>query len=425
MSFRTWDRFEKVWRAQLMCPSPQRYFSEQMAAVHFRLKVDDIKNTKVVVEPKFQPSVMPCEDTECRLRLPNCEQFYWVRGGFLKPQYYCVECSKGFRPITGGVSAANFEEVLLNRGTIVLCELEETSGKRLVEKEWREEFPGCEVLSVDQVREDSFGGKTARYFCEECSQGFEQLPARDLPVFGMRFSPKKICRPIPALLPQPCEGKCRLMLPNCLEFVSRYPSSEKETLEISYKCTRCASGFVPLNLWTAASDFSEVTEFRVCGRTPTPGPVDCGQDCKETFPHCDTIQVSLDSEGREVFQCHRCEEGYFPMDYEDSAPGRISDPANFLKDKNRVYLCNKVKDEIHIDMIDCGLSKEMRNDDNYVDCHFTNCLLLAKTYNIATGAFGRKCLECREGFAVKKKTPKDLYDGGFDWCEKETKGWSE
>ena len=379
----------------------------------------DLPFPKKLVVPQYESSVMECWDSQCKKALPTCEKFYWISLGEDKVRYSCLQCSPGFSPITEGVLGSHLLELFRSDSQVYLCRLEEQTSRRVAGTSWEDQFPGCEDATIQNVQYDDFGVLVADFTCDDCLDDFEPVETSSrMPVFD-KLAPKYLCRPrITGEVGEPkkCEGKCRQILSNCEEYLSVYESPlDPTTVEIQYKCAKCAPGFVSTGNWTQSVRFDEAPAFDVCEHLPTASPVPCGPECKENFPSCDEIHIKRDEYGEDIYHCTRCEAGFFPANYEDEAKGYISSVNNQLRVQTKVYLCARDENIIIYKKVDCKDKTQVLTSVESAICASANCLVYGETFNLKTTERGLECLECKTGYSGSWH--ERLFDRRWELCQ--------
>ena len=404
-----------IYVARVICLKPEPGYESKMTLEEHPIDIPVIKDITV---PQYQSPVKDCSSRICNLVFPKCEKFYWISESQNRVKYRCVQCSSGYEPLPIEISGLPYVDLVSQDSQLLLCTIVPETSRRLVEPEWKKEFPGCEDLTIRNIQTNKFGILFAEYACEDCEDDYERVEGdTNLPVFD-RSANKYLCRPTPTGEngdPRKCEKDCRVKLPACQEYKLRYDFDiDRSSIEVQYLCTKCDPGFEATGNWTGVAIFDRGVQYDVCEHLPTPSPVQCGPDCKELFPQCDEIDIKRDESGEDIYHCTRCSEGYYPMDYEDGAKGKISNPKNPLRSTSEIHLCAPDQNSIYIDKLDCRFEKPEEYSN---PCNSSNCLLFVKISNLLTKHVTIDCLICKEGFRVKKKH--SLYSYDWEYCEQE------
>jgi hypothetical protein len=399
--------------ARVICLKPEAGYEAKMSLEEHPV---DSPSVKDIVVPQYQSPVKDCSSRICKLIFPKCEKFYWIGDSQERVKYRCVQCSNGYEPLFIEISGLPFGDLVSEDSQLQLCTIVPENSRRLLEPEWKKEFPGCEDLTIQNIQTNKYGILFAQYICEDCADDYQLVEGvTDLPVFD-RSSNKYLCRPTPTGengTPRSCDKECRVKLPGCQEYKLRYDYDiDRSSIQVQYFCNKCDSGFEPTGKWTKVSIFDSSEQFDVCEHLPTPAPVPCGPECKDLFPECDEIDIKRDEFREDIYHCTRCAEGFYPMDYEDGARGKISDPDNMLRYTREVHLCAPDQNLIYVDKLDCRFQKTNLPSN---PCNTSSCLLFIRSKNLLTKQQKVDCVKCPDGFRLKKNH--SLYRNDWEYCE--------
>ena len=418
------------WLARIHCLEAKINYEVKQAIEDY--PIDNKDNVVDLVIPQYQSSVIECTSPLCKVIFPKCEMFAWLSTDPTKSLYSCSKCSPGYYPVDHLVESKSFVDLQAYGTSVYLCEIEAVENRRVVEKEWKEEFPGCEFVSISNpVRDESFfGDLVATYICNECEDGYE--PIRNNRVYRVfdRHVSKYLCRPIEAQESSPKECKtndsCKIKLKGCNYYASKYiDDSNRDSPLVSYKCVECSYGFTSTKNWTDPIFFDEVEVLDVCEHIETPGPVPCTDTCQDLFPKCDSVSIKKDKFNDDIYQCHECSEGYYPIDFEDGVKGRISNIHNVLRNQTEVHLCDQNPNHVHISKIDMRLHL---NNPPSISLYFgalSQCKLVTYFMDLKSRAMGMKCLLCNEGYIPEISSWEVSYFGHWDLCKPDLKPDSE
>lgn len=371
----------------------------------------------VTIRP-FLTDLINCDkDWACRLVLPACKTYYIQTNAFSKI-FFCKECRSGYEPNPYGVSTTDDIFVSYGRKKFLdVCQLKEFSNLQ-TDNGWKVEIPGCEQLSVSKVSTTVFANeRTATYSCDKCAAGFSKVEDTSNTIVRAGFDEidnvKIRCRPTEVKEPTTCDQECQKRFPHCLKYTSIFDpdfTSEVET----FRCTECESGFEPTQLPDNELWFTGAVRV-VCKRSPTPGEVDCNEACKINFPYCDKISITKDEDKHNIYQCHQCQQGYFPIAYEWETRGRLTLQDSPVRNANTIYLCSNNPEEVYTDIRICDPKDPLFYND-------LRCVLMQNCKVIVdyTYTYGdpkdSKCIECQEGLALKG-TKGDPYSYDLRACQ--------
>jgi hypothetical protein len=373
--------------------------------------------------PRFQSDLVDCADSTCKQTLPKCKKYFWYSLAQDAVRYFCTECSQGYAQIQDGVLGPDFAQLVNRKRFLQLCTLQPVENLKLVDPETRAEFPGCDTLSISNVKLAEDGAHLANYVCTRCEEGYEPVPNDPAaPVYsdtlGIRNT-KYRCRPVATgeNSSQTCGLECRQKLPNCKEFKSVYEDLGANSTALRFKCVRCDPGFTAVKDWSAPFVFDWRFELSVCESIPTTVAIPCGLECNEYFPNCKNITTTRQPNGEMKYACNECVQGFYPMNYEEAAPGVISHKDNFLRKTPQVHLCSPDKDIIYINKMNCKTTDAIIAARDFPGCVDSDCELMAQFRNVATEQTGFVCLRCAPGF-VPKTNPPGKYDTDQNFCVK-------
>ncbi len=385
----------------------------------------DYEYSVVLASPRFQSDLVDCAGSFCKKTLPRCNKYFWYGFSQASVRYFCTECAQGFAPIGEGVLGPDYAQLVLKGRFLQLCLLQPTENLKLVDPETRAEFPGCESLSISNVKAREDGSQMANYVCNRCEDGFEPIPndpaalvyADTLQVRNTKYR----CRPIATgeNSSQTCGLDCRQKLPNCKEFKSVYEDLGANSTALHFKCVRCDPGFTSVKNWSTPFIFDWKYELNVCESIPTTVAIPCGTECNEYFPQCKNLTTTRQPNGDMKYACNECAAGYYPMNYEEGAPGVISKKENPLSQTTQIHLCSPNPDIIYINKMNCKTTDAVILSRDFPGCLDSDCELMAQFRNIATEQTGFLCLSCAAGF-VPKTNPPNKYDTDQNFCVKKT-----
>jgi hypothetical protein len=374
---------------------------------------------KEIALREYESPAIECSDFKCRHVFPNCKKYYSITQDEGHNQYQCIDCRLGYEPARFPQSGKDFHLLYANGESLLLCELVNNQNLE-ADTEWREEMPGCKRLTTKGNGYSVDGIQYAQYYCDECDEGLESLPDYEsVPVyseFDLASNVKIRCRPKQIKEPKACDAKCRDRLKNCQEFTTAYHDYLPAFVE-SFVCTTCDLGFTPTSNADNEPWFIQ-NEKHVCKRLPTEGPEECKDGCQENFPFCESVSVSIDPEGHNTYQCHKCADGFFPISYEDGPRGKITKLGNPMRNVNVIYLCAPDADELYLSYSNCDETDESIFDTK--PCRDTvNCEVVASVLHLLTGQNYYRCLECPQGYVARAEPPHP-YDLDHRYCIKPT-----
>ena len=409
---RSRDEFPEEF-AQFYCNEAENGYESVMRLEKYNT---DTAAVKEIAIREYESGDIDCLDLECRHVFPNCHTYVSISQDDDDNAYICRECRAGYKPLKYQVYGKDFHELYTNKQSVQLCEL--VNQKSVTPDDyWKEEMPGCTKFTITEAKYDEDGEQQAVYTCEQCAAGMEIIhdtnPVAVRKGWDLYDNVKARCRPIAKTNPTPCDEQCRLSLKFCQEYKTGYDADYSDFVE-RFECTKCDDGFIPTQSPDEEPWYFK-TQKHVCKRVPVP-EIDCPEICKETFPNCDRISISKDENGHNVYQCHQCSAGFYPIDYENGVKGRLSAQYNPMRSYNVIYLCSDNPDELYLSKTDCDTA-----DDSIFDskaCHSTvNCDIVAEVRNLLTGKWYEKCLKCPEGYKVKNPRPA-YYAYDQSLCEK-------
>lgn len=343
-----------------------------------------------------------CEDLYCQHVFPNCEEYYFIDSGMDYKTYYCKKCAEGFvaksKGFTGYVPILMYANKLHGN----LCEMQPSVGPRTCDLHCQETLPGCLTYSAKKA-EVIQGLDLATYKCHKCEEGYEIVeddsPAPVHSAWNLKDNIKVRCRPKITETPVECDEQCKEFFPHC----NRYQIKKDASLSLDvfeYLCLACDEGF-------EAIENAEIKEWysskhkHVCKPKVTTGPVPCDSKCQKAFPQCLSIEVQRNELNHSTYRCHQLQEGYYPISYQDPSPGVLSVKWGPMYRYNTVYLGSQnqfeiyhskeecIKDHVSLDAENCWVHK--------------NCKTLALAQDLRSGEQYLKCLQCFNGFKLKKE----------------------
>ena len=408
-----------VYRADLMCIQPVYGFESIMDKLSVLIDLPGIKD---LVIPEYLTPFLNCTDPSCRYTIPKCDQFYWVGSTLNRYGYTCNKCSYGYTPLKYEVSDEGYDDLVSKGRMLALCTIEEQVIDTTNDSEWRKDVPGCNKVSVSNVHLDTKGRLVADYRCVSCDEGYEQIPydAYTFGVFDRDDSTKYLCRPIPTPEDGPsieCDDHCRFMMTNCKEVKRRYGSDKGQLASyVEFLCTRCDRGFNPSGNWTESYRYDWIVYHDVCDHIVTGEPIECDDECKDVYPHCNSLLVTWNAYQDDIYQCLECDGEYYPMDYEDDVKGRISNIGNSMRNTREIHLCSPLPSIIYTEKTDCRLSDNLYDTSDYELCMHSKCRLLVEEYNTYNRVSSLVCLQCADGYTLLYNSRRSLYDEDWDYC---------
>lgn len=400
--------------AQFYCAEPEPGYESVMTLNKYNTNPNSRKEIAI---REYESYDIDCEDLRCRHVFRNCLVYDSISRDDDYNEYICHECRAGFKPRKLPVVAEDYYLLYAEEKYVSLCDAQPLKSVAS-DIDWEEEMPGCLKITVSDVKFASDGIQVAVYKCEQCADGYEPIDISDpVPVvFGWNLAKnvKPRCRPKAKPEPTVCDDKCRQKLRFCQEYTLTYDPNQAPWIE-SFTCTKCDDGFVPTQSPDKEPWFYN-GEKHVCKRVATPDQIECGELCQENFPNCEQVSISVDPNGHNVYWCHQCAQGFFPINYEDPTPGRLSAEKNPMRNYNTIYLCSEDANELYLSKTDCDASDVSIFDS--APCHNTvNCIRVIEVRNLMTGQVYDKCLQCGQGFRPKTKRPR-FYDIDQSLCEK-------
>lgn len=401
-----------VETAYFTCLSGYPGYHALNRALHSDTNPDIVKEIAV---REYESPAIDCMDYQCKNVLPNCKKYFTLSSSEFRTAYTCLECKSGFKS-TGSIYGEDFSALFLKQQFLHVCEAQESTGLEC-DEDCQLEVPGCQILSILEPKYISSDYQTARYICEKCGRGFIKVDdTTPVPVHMGWTSQNNIkirCRPEEVKTPIECNEECQKRFPHCLKYTSIFEDMSAFDYE-KFECHQCEAGYEP----TTEPDIEPwylMREESVCRRVINPVPFDCGGPCKVNFPNCDRLSISREQNGHNVYQCHQCESGYYPISYEDEVSGRLSIQDHYMRKFNKIYLCSNRNNEVFIDLTVCAETDLRRIE--YKACQLTvNCkaVVTAKRFDSSDKYF--KCLECHSGAVPKKSSPYP-YDIDLSLCE--------
>lgn len=376
------------------------------------------REVKEIAIREYESPPIDCNDFKCRHVLPSCKKYFSISENDDNNKYTCLECRVGYEPKEFGLFGKDFHIMYSQGVSLELCSLKDNV-RLEADPEWREEVPGCKVVSTVLSKGRTDGLEYAQYKCDQCDEGLEVLVEDDpVPVFSdfdLASNTKIRCRPLPVSTPAKCDERCRDRLSHCQEYTSVYEEYRPKFVE-AFACSKCDLGFTPTHDPDNEPWFYN-KEKHVCKRAKTYEPETCRGECQETFPNCDQITVDVDPEGHNTYFCNQCSEGYYPINYEDAFPGRLSQRDHPMRNRNTIYLCVSNKNEIYTDYVNCDEADESIFGSQA--CRDTsNCEVVGLVYNLLTGQSYYKCLVCGPGYVQRLGAPHP-YDIDQRYCVKD------
>ena len=379
-------------------------------------------NTKTSIEKdltihEYQSPKIACEDIKCRHVFPDCKTLYWQAPDFNTNEYVCLECREYFIKREFPVFGQDFLKQYSTKQTTALCQLTEQKNVPVVGF-WQELMPGCLKMSISNVESTWEGKMVASFVCDQCAEGMEPINI-DQPVnvwggWDLADSIKPRCRKAAVPKPTVCDDTCQKKLINCQSYTSAYLDSTAPA-NLTYKCESCGLGLVP-SVDGDTEPWYSMSERMVCKPAAFEGTDDCNEGCKQTFPFCDKISITTDPKGHNIYQCQKCSDGFYPIDYEDGQTGRLSALDNEMRHHNTIYLCSNQPNEFYISKTDC-LNEDEALFDSRVCQMSVNCNSVAEVRNLLTGDYYLKCLKCGKGFR-EKTVRSGFYDIDQSLCER-------
>jgi len=365
---------------------------------------------------EYISNILTCSnDAICSSVMPNCNKYYTMAVDNIYTIYNCTECRSGFEPKK--IKVQNVDQLVLYnvKQTMETC-MPIARSKFATDAAWKLEVPGCDVLTVSDVTEKA-GRYYARYSCDQCSNGFVRVEDNELvPVQNGWFTTDRVkvrCRPVEVKMEAACDENCRKKFPYCRKYTAVFEQGSEFKFE-TFRCTECDEGFEP----TTTPDrelFYIGIEKVVCKRRPTPGEVDCPEVCKANFPFCDRLSIAHDQDGHNIYQCHKCQDGYYRIPYE-TIPGRLSAKDHFMRKFNQIYLCSDSPNDVYINKEICDYTDPRASDAEL--CEGTvNCRVVVQVKRLDIPWEEAKCLKCIDGYRPKMKLPHP-YDIDQSLCEK-------
>ena len=388
-------------------------------ALNRALHSDTILETvKEIAVREYESPSIDCTDYQCKNVLPNCRKYYTLTSDEFRTGYTCLECKPGYKS-TGMVYGKDFNTLFLQQQLLYVCEAEETINFEC-DDDCQLEVPGCEVLSITEPTYISFNYQTAVYTCERCAAGYVKVEdTTSSQVHNGWGSLKNIkirCRPQEVASPAECNQECQKRFPHCLMYTSVFEFMSPYNYQ-KFQCHQCEPGYEP----TSEPDIEPwyiVREESVCRRVVSPTPFDCGDQCKVNFPNCDRLSITREENGHNLYQCHQCQAGFFPIPYEDEVAGRLSIMDHFMRKFNKIYLCSDRKNEVYMDLTFCTENDLRRVE--YEACQMTvNCRAAVTARRFDSLEKYLKCVECHNG-TVPKKTLPNPYDIDLSLCQEQT-----
>ena len=385
----------------------------------------DYEYSVALTTPRFQSDLVDCADATCKKTLPKCKKYFWYSFSADSVRYFCTECSQGFAPIEGGVAGQDYSKLTTGERFLQLCRVQPVESLKLVDPEMKVEFPGCDTLSISDVKILDDGTHLANYVCNRCEEGMEPIQSDPASlVYSSTLSVRNAkyrCRPIATgeNSSQTCGIDCRQKLPNCKEFKSLYEDIGASSTALQFKCVRCDPGFTAVKEWSTPFIFDWKFELSVCESIPTTVAIPCGLECNEYFPNCKNITTARQENGEMKYTCNECAAGYHQMNYEEGRPGVISHKDNFMRKTPQIHLCAPDSNLIYINKLNCKTTDAIISAKDFPGCLDSDCELMAQFRNTATEETGFTCLRCAAGF-VPKTNPPGKYDTDQNFCVKKT-----
>lgn len=400
------DEIQSVEFAQFLCKTPLNGYSPNMIAQKFHTHTNRVKEITV---RNYQSGLIECNDLKCKHVFPNCKSFYWIMHDGQISTYYCKQCRDGYKPISEGKEGEDFNLMYNKKEEIELCMIQESYDITL-DKDWRSEVPGCKRLRISNVGVTPSGKEVASYKCLQCDDGLEEFvdeyPTEVRPGFELAENFKIRCRPKATPEPKQCDDECKKKLRFCDAYTAIYEEGYP-SYALKYTCTTCQPGFVATHD-PDLSPWFHSNERHVCKRNPTPEVIDCPEMCKQNFPGCDKIEITIDQGGHNTYRCAQCAAGMYPINYEDSSKGYLSKLTNIMRAYNTIFLCSDNADEVYMYKVDCTEEEVSLFDPPA--CHaLVNCKTGVKALNLRTGSQYYKCVDCPSGWSLKSQVP-HVYD---------------
>lgn len=413
----------KVEYADFTCEQPMPGYLRIMRQLTYPTMAAKIKET---VLRKHRSHEVDCSDLACRHVFPNCLAYRSTSYDQHTNFYQCIQCRDGYRPLLQPVLASDFYLLYLQKEAKHLCQLE-TFERRFADAGWKDEMPGCKVLSVSETSMTEDGQQVAHYTCDECEDGMEAVlngqASLVMPGWEIANHVKTRCRPkYPEAWVE--VGSFKNMFPNCQMIKMTFEPNQPAHIT-TYECTQCVDGFTPVHVKAFDAWYSrsprwvckpEATVIDEDESGPVVGEKDCDGLCQETFPGCERLTVIYDQTKMAEYRCSKCVEGQHPINYQESTRGILKESADFMARQNKIFLCTDNQEETYIGIADCSNSQLAILDSKA--CHATvNCLTIVTARNRFSGEVYEKCVECPQGFKIKNKRP-HKYDIDQRACEK-------
>lgn len=273
----------------------------------------DPETPKILTELTDIGSVVECTPQKCFIEFPNCLKYtiFPTQYGFA---YKCLQCRSGFVPGKDVIDSGFIWSVKR------LCKPVDVV-KENTDAYWQFEVPNCLEISRTQNKLESDSTWTAVYQCSKCSDGYEPNSIYDgvrLKVSATNYKDfsKALCIQKENRTPTVCDDNCKQRYPRCnlIKFERGLRSVIQGDIAVCLECEQGYSFYTPLSDPHENEAYFLYQTKTMCMKSITDGPVSCDKDCKRTFPHCDTISVSvLSVDQSRLYKCHQCEEGFYPI----------------------------------------------------------------------------------------------------------------
>lgn len=208
-----------------------------------------------------------------------------------------------------------------------------------------------------------------------------------------------------------------MLMKHCNKYRARYIENMPPYI-VEFECTECQDGFVktPENFY---DKWDSYTAKHVCMPKKTETDQDCDEACQAMFPNCANIKVGTNVDNYATYTCNKCVEGYHRINYEDEAPGQITQSFNHMSRTDPIVLCTDTEGEVYLDLVNCSVFNPTKFD-NEACIKTVNCDLVANVKHVPSGEHYYKCLVCPNGTSLKPHgfRPK-LYDIDQTRCQED------
>ena len=372
-------------------------------------------DTKQLTLPAYSSQLMNCDGRLCQSVLPNCEQYYAVFSSSGYRNFYCLKCKPTMNPVNLQIPITPFINLYTEQRQFITC-LQKPLESFPCDNKCKLEFPGCDSLtaSLVEVEDQSF----AVYKCDRCAEGFVAAPDDNYTqmwINGPASKNVKIrCVPKEVLEPAPVSGDLVSLLPHCQQYTVKFKEDGPNNA-MEYTCHQCENGWEPTSAPVYAEWYSNVERI-VCKHIPFPAPVECNDDCKQVFPNCDRVMVSKDPKGHNIYECLACQNGFYPIPYEQNTAGRLAFEDHAMRDQSKIYLCTNQQRERYNRLYYCDWHNKFYFEE--FGCILDdNCSIAVSAKKEMEFFSYFKCLQCKEGYRLKATIP-NVFGGDVTQCER-------